>query len=68
MAPPSTDPSQNQGRRGSLRLQSRGMMGQNGIPASGGLSQPNGGNSSTVDLSNSGRPPPVTTARSSGLI
>jgi len=61
---------QTQGRRGSLRLQTRGMLGQNGGPNAGnGLPQSNGGNSSTMDLSSSARPPPVTSsARSSGLL
>lgn len=73
MAPPSMDQSQsNQGRRGSLRLQSR-VIGQNGgMTAAGsvpsGLPQVNGnggGGNSAMELS---RPTPVTSARSSGLI
>ncbi|ODN04369.1 Casein kinase I isoform epsilon [Orchesella cincta] len=74
MASPSMDqvppPPPASGRRGSLRLQTRNMLVQNGATGPsvpGSMSQSQGGNSSTMDLSN-GRPPPVTNSRASGLI
>lgn len=74
MASPSMDqvppPPPASGRRGSLRLQTRNMLVQNGVSGPsvpGSMSQSQGGNSSTMDLSN-GRPPPVANSRASGLI
>ena len=71
MAPPNSlekgQPPPTQGRRGSLRLQSRNLHGQTGVTNPVDVKIMNsGGNVTSMDLSRSG--PPVSNARSSGLI